>query len=43
MKSLIGELKKDLSKNKLFDRNGTEYDNELKIDCKELLEVTNRN
>ncbi|GAA8364273.1 hypothetical protein HpNP2_05050 [Helicobacter pylori] len=23
----------------LFDRNGTEYDNELKVDCKELLEL----
>ncbi|GAA9102538.1 hypothetical protein HpHA157_05930 [Helicobacter pylori] len=27
------------SKITLFDRNGTEYDNELKIDCKELLEL----
>ncbi len=36
----IGELKKDLSKNKLFDRNGKEVEEiELKIDCKELLEL----
>ncbi|GAA8896689.1 hypothetical protein BTM188_02440 [Helicobacter pylori] len=36
----IGELKKDLSKNKLFDRNGKDIPEiELKIDCKELLEL----
>ncbi|GAA9387333.1 hypothetical protein HpHA273_00240 [Helicobacter pylori] len=36
----IGELKKDLSKNKLFDRNGKEVEEiELKIDCKELLDL----
>ncbi len=36
----IGELKKDLSKNKLFDRNGKEVEEiELKIDCKELLNL----
>ncbi|GAA8295693.1 hypothetical protein HpBT174_07080 [Helicobacter pylori] len=36
----IGELKKDLSKNKLFDRNGKDIpENELKIDYKELLEL----
>ncbi|GAA7934967.1 hypothetical protein HpMS264_07070 [Helicobacter pylori] len=36
----IGELKKDLSKNKLFDRNGKEVEEiELKIDCKEILEL----
>ncbi|GHS09954.1 hypothetical protein VN1284_08910 [Helicobacter pylori] len=34
----IGDLKKDLSKNKLFDRNGKDIPEiELKIDCKELL------
>ncbi|GAA7328821.1 hypothetical protein HpCK63_02450 [Helicobacter pylori] len=36
----IGELKKDLSKNKLFDRNGKEVEEiELKVDYKELLEL----
>lgn len=36
----IGDLKKDLIKNKLFDRNGKEVEEiELKIDCKELLEL----
>ncbi|GAA9901319.1 hypothetical protein VN0786_01860 [Helicobacter pylori] len=36
----IGDLKKDLSKNKLFDRNGKDIPEiELKIDCKELLEL----
>ncbi|GAA8681137.1 hypothetical protein Kyoto142A_09160 [Helicobacter pylori] len=36
----IGELKKDLSKITLFDRNGKEVEEiELKIDCKELLEL----
>ncbi|GAA7899680.1 hypothetical protein HpMS212_04840 [Helicobacter pylori] len=36
----IGELKKDLSKNKLFDRNGKEVEEiELKVDYKELLEI----
>ncbi|GAA9469816.1 hypothetical protein HpHA293_02510 [Helicobacter pylori] len=36
----IGDLKKDLSKNKLFDRNGKDIpENELKIDYKELLEL----
>ncbi len=36
----IGDLKKDLSKNRLFDRNGEEAEEiELKIDYKELLEL----
>ncbi len=36
----IGDLKKDLSKIRLFDRNGKEVEEiELKIDCKELLEL----
>ncbi len=36
----IGDLKKDLSKIMLFDRNGKEVEEiELKIDCKELLEL----
>ncbi|GAA7038743.1 hypothetical protein ID0178_12380 [Helicobacter pylori] len=36
----IGDLKKDLSKIRLFDRNGKEVEeNELKIDYKELLEL----
>ncbi|GAA8768308.1 hypothetical protein DUHN15_00370 [Helicobacter pylori] len=36
----IGDLKKDLSKNRLFDRNGKEVEEiELKIDYKELLEL----
>ncbi|GAA9651011.1 hypothetical protein HpVa75_01300 [Helicobacter pylori] len=36
----IGDLKKDLSKITLFDRNGKEVEEiELKIDCKELLEL----
>ncbi len=35
-----GDLKKDLSKNRLFDRNGKEVEEiELKIDCKELLSI----
>ncbi len=36
----IGDLKKDFSKNRLFDRNEKEVEEiELKIDCKELLEL----
>ncbi|GAA7787841.1 hypothetical protein HpMS117_05760 [Helicobacter pylori] len=36
----IGDLKKDLSKNKLFDRNGKDIPEiELKVDCKELLNL----